>query len=269
MDAPIEKEMQSSYLDYAMSVIIGRALPDARDGLKPAQRRILFAMYKLNNVHDQPTKKSARIVGDVIGKYHPHGDLAAYGTLIRMAQPFSMNHTLVEGQGNMGCFTGDTKVKLVDGRSVNFKELIEEQAKGKRHWTYAVNPITDLIEVAEIKSPRLTRKNAELIEVALDNGEKIRCTPDHRFLLRDGTYKQAKDLAAGDSLMPLYTKIYDGTEDKNLKGLKFYCSHSVMNGNSHIAFPISGIYGKGFMQDQEGELGIILILTREITTPIT
>lgn len=106
-DSVIEKEMQSSYLDYAMSVIIGRALPDVRDGLKPAQRRILYAMYKLNNVHDQPTKKSARIVGEVIGKYHPHGDIAAYGTLIRMAQWFSMNHTLVEGQGNMGSIDGD------------------------------------------------------------------------------------------------------------------------------------------------------------------
>ena len=107
LEAPIEKEMQSSYLDYAMSVIIGRALPDARDGLKPAQRRILYAMYMLNNFHDQQTKKSARIVGDVIGKYHPHGDIAAYDTLIRMAQSFSMNHTLVEGQGNMGSIDGD------------------------------------------------------------------------------------------------------------------------------------------------------------------
>src|ERR1700685_2537273 len=94
IDSNIEKEMQSSYLDYAMSVIIGRALPDARDGLKPAQRRILWAMYGLNNVHDQPTKKSARIVGTVIGLYHPHGDIAAYGTLIRMAQWFTMNHTI-------------------------------------------------------------------------------------------------------------------------------------------------------------------------------
>ena len=104
LDAPIEKEMQSSYLDYAMSVIIGRALPDARDGLKPAQRRILFAMYKLNNVHDQPTKKSARIVGDVIGKYHPHGDLAAYGTLIRMAQPFRHEPHACRGSGQHGLF---------------------------------------------------------------------------------------------------------------------------------------------------------------------
>ena len=107
IEAPIEKEMQSSYLDYAMSVIIGRALPDARDGLKPAQRRILYAMYKLGNSSDQPTKKSARIVGECIGKYHPHGDIAAYETLVRMAQDFSMNHTLVQGQGNMGSIDGD------------------------------------------------------------------------------------------------------------------------------------------------------------------
>ncbi|MGC8586011.1 MAG: DNA gyrase subunit A [Candidatus Micrarchaeia archaeon] len=107
IETPIEKEMQTSYIDYAMSVIIGRALPDARDGLKPAQRRILYAMYMLNNLHNQPTKKSARIVGEVIGKYHPHGDMAVYDTLVRMAQDFSMNHTLVEGQGNMGSIDGD------------------------------------------------------------------------------------------------------------------------------------------------------------------
>ncbi len=107
IESKIEKEIQSSYLDYAMSVIIGRALPEARDGLKPAQRRTLYAMYMLGNTHDKPTKKSARIVGDIIGKYHPHGDLAAYETLVRMAQDFSFNHTLVEGQGNMGSIDGD------------------------------------------------------------------------------------------------------------------------------------------------------------------
>lgn len=107
VDSNIEKEMQSSYIDYAMSVIVGRALPDARDGLKPAQRRILYGMYKLNNTHDQPTKKSARIVGEVMGKYHPHGDMAVYDTLVRMAQDFSMNYMLVEGQGNMGSVDGD------------------------------------------------------------------------------------------------------------------------------------------------------------------
>ena len=107
IETSIEKEMQTSYIDYAMSVIVGRALPDARDGLKPVQRRILYAMYKLGNLHSNPTKKSARIVGEVIGKYHPHGDAAVYETMVRMAQDFSMNHTLVEGQGNMGSIDGD------------------------------------------------------------------------------------------------------------------------------------------------------------------
>lgn len=106
-ESNIEKEMQSSYIDYAMSVIVGRALPDARDGLKPAQRRILYAMYKINNTHEQPTKKSARIVGEVMGKYHPHGDMAIYDTIVRMAQDFSMNYMFVEGQGNMGSIDGD------------------------------------------------------------------------------------------------------------------------------------------------------------------
>ena len=106
-DINLEDELQSSYIDYAMSVIIGRAIPDARDGLKPAQRRILYAMYRINNTHSQPTKKSARIVGDVIGKFHPHGDSAVYEAMVRMAQDFSMNHMLVEGQGNMGSVDGD------------------------------------------------------------------------------------------------------------------------------------------------------------------
>ncbi len=107
IDIPIESEMQSDYIDYAMSVIISRALPDARDGLKPVQRRILYSMHNLGNTHNHPTKKSARIVGDVIGKYHPHGDVAVYDTMARMAQKFTMNHTLVEGQGNMGSIDGD------------------------------------------------------------------------------------------------------------------------------------------------------------------
>ncbi len=103
----LEDELQSSYLDYAMSVIISRAIPDARDGLKPVQRRILYAMYNIKNFHDQPTKKSARIVGEVIGKLHPHGDTAIYDALARLAQDFSMNHTLAEGQGNFGSIDGD------------------------------------------------------------------------------------------------------------------------------------------------------------------
>ena len=103
----LEEEMRRSYLDYAMSVIVGRALPDARDGLKPVHRRVLYAMHELSNDWNRPYKKSARIVGDVIGKYHPHGDSAVYGTIVRMAQDFSLRHMLVDGQGNFGSVDGD------------------------------------------------------------------------------------------------------------------------------------------------------------------
>ena len=103
----IEHELQQSYLDYAMSVIVGRALPDVRDGLKPVHRRVLFAMNELNNDWNKPYKKSARVVGDVIGKYHPHGDSAVYDTIVRMAQPFSLRYMLVDGQGNFGSVDGD------------------------------------------------------------------------------------------------------------------------------------------------------------------
>ena len=107
LEVSIEKEMKKSYLDYAMSVIIGRALPDVRDGLKPVHRRVLFAMGELKNDWNKAYKKSARIVGDVIGKYHPHGDVAVYDTIVRMAQDFSMRYPLVDGQGNFGSIDGD------------------------------------------------------------------------------------------------------------------------------------------------------------------
>ena len=108
----IEDEMKQSYLDYAMSVIVGRALPDVRDGLKPVHRRALFAMSELNNDWNKPYKKSARIVGDVIGKYHPHGDTAVYDTIVRMAQPFSLRYMLVDGQGNFGSVDGDSPAAM-------------------------------------------------------------------------------------------------------------------------------------------------------------
>ncbi|MDY0184924.1 MAG: DNA gyrase subunit A [Desulfuromonadaceae bacterium] len=108
----IETEMRKSYMDYAMSVIIGRALPDIRDGLKPVHRRVLFAMHELGNEYNKPYKKSARVVGDVIGKYHPHGDSAVYDTIVRMAQDFSMRHPLVDGQGNFGSVDGDSAAAM-------------------------------------------------------------------------------------------------------------------------------------------------------------
>lgn len=108
----IEEELKSSYLDYAMSVIVGRALPDVRDGLKPVHRRVLFAMHEGGNAYNKPYRKSARIVGDVIGKYHPHGDIAVYDTLVRMAQPFSLRYMLVDGQGNFGSVDGDAPAAM-------------------------------------------------------------------------------------------------------------------------------------------------------------
>lgn len=139
----LEDEMRQSYLDYAMSVIVGRALPDVRDGLKPVHRRVLYAMHELSNDYNKPYKKSARVVGDVIGKYHPHGDTAVYDTIVRMAQPFSMRYMLVDGQGNFGSIDGDspaamryTEVRMdrlahemladIDKQTVNFSPNYDE-----------------------------------------------------------------------------------------------------------------------------------------------
>src|SRR5690349_15227738 len=108
----LEDEMRQSYLDYAMSVIVGRALPDVRDGLKPVHRRVLHAMRELGNDYNRAYKKSARLVGDVIGKYHPHGDQAVYDTIVRMAQPFSLRYLLVDGQGNFGSVDGDAPAAM-------------------------------------------------------------------------------------------------------------------------------------------------------------
>ncbi len=108
----IEDEMRQSYMEYAMSVIVGRALPDVRDGLKPVHRRVLFAMKEMGNDWNKAYKKSARVVGDVIGKYHPHGDTAVYDTIVRMAQSFSLRYMLVDGQGNFGSVDGDAPAAM-------------------------------------------------------------------------------------------------------------------------------------------------------------
>jgi len=121
----VEEEMKRSYLDYAMSTIIGRALPDVRDGLKPVHRRVLFAMHEMGNVHNKPYKKSARIVGDVMGKYHPHGDAAIYDAIVRMAQSFSLRYMLVDGQGNFGSVDGDAAAAM-RYTEVRMKQIAEE-----------------------------------------------------------------------------------------------------------------------------------------------
>ena len=211
----IEDEMKKSYMDYAMSVIIGRAIPDVRDGMKPVHRRVLFAMSEMGNVWNKAYKKSARIVGDIIGKYHPHGDTAAYDTLVRMAQDFSMRYPLIDGQGNFGCFTGDTKIKLLDGTERSFEEL-SLLKPDEIFNVYSVNG-NGRIVVGEGRNARVTRRKAQLLELTLDSGDTIRCTPDHRFMLRDGSYKEARQLAPDDSLMPGY---FDSVPVK--KGLNDY-----------------------------------------------
>lgn len=222
----IEVEMKRSYIDYAMSVIVGRALPDVRDGLKPVHRRILYAMNEQGMTYDKPYKKSARIVGDVLGKYHPHGDIAVYDTLVRMVQDFSLRYPLIDGQGNFGCFTGDTKIKLLDGTEKSFEELAK-LSPDETFYVYSVDEKGQIV-VGEGKNARLTRRNAELIELTIDNGETIRCTPDHRFMLRDGSYREAKDLTPDDSLMPGY---FDTAQIK--EGLNEYL---------RVFQPASGVY---------------------------
>jgi DNA gyrase subunit A len=133
----IEKELKKSYLDYAMSVIIGRALPDVRDGLKPVHRRALFAMRELGVFHNRPYVKSARIVGDVIGKYHPHGDTAAYDTIVRMAQDFAMRYPLVDGQGNFGSLDGDSPaaMRYTEARMTRIdREIVDDLDKETVDW---------------------------------------------------------------------------------------------------------------------------------------
>ena len=213
VNTEISGEMQKAYIDYAMSVIVSRALPAVEDGLKPVHRRILYAMDQMG-LDKGPTKKSASIVGDVMGKYHPHGDVAIYDSLVRMAQDFSLRYPLIHGQGNFGCFTADTKVKLVDGRDLSFADLIEEHQKGKRNFTLSVNEDGNVI-ITEIKNPRLTQKNVEIMKVTLDNGEEIKCTLNHKFMLRDGSYKEAQYLQSGNSLMPVYFKL--STKDDGQK----------------------------------------------------
>jgi DNA gyrase subunit A len=214
--AEISNEMKQAYIDYAMSVIVSRALPSVEDGLKPVHRRILWSM-KLMGLEKGMTKKSARIVGDTMGKFHPHGDMAIYDSMVRMAQNFSLRYPLVHGQGNFGCFSADTKVKLTDGRDLPFIKLVDEHMKGKRNFTFTVDENKN-IKIAEIKNPRKTKENAEIMKVVLDNGEEIKCTLNHKFMLKDGNYKEAKDLQSGDSLMPCYFRFSSKTDDPNAIG---------------------------------------------------
>jgi DNA gyrase A subunit len=198
----IVDQMTGAYLDYSMSVIVSRALPDVRDGLKPVHRRVLYAMDQMGLQSNRSFKKCAGIVGEVLKEYHPHGDSAVYDTLVRLTQWWNMRYPLALGQGNFGCFTGDTKIALLDGTEKTFAELAQLPEDEVFH-IYSVDRMGRIV-VGEGRHARITREKAALVEIMLDNGSKIRCTPDHRFMLRNGSYKEAQHLTPDDSLMPGY-----------------------------------------------------------------
>jgi DNA gyrase subunit A len=197
----LEHEMRQAYLDYSMSVIVARALPDVRDGLKPVQRRILYTMLEEGLRNDRPFRKSANVVGVVMAKYHPHGDVPIYDALVRLAQDFAARYPLVQGQGNFGCFTGETKVELYNGEQKPFTELVEMAHRGLRAEIFTVDPHRN-VRIKPLRAPRLVRRNDPVVKVTLESGAEIVCTPDHRFMLRDGTYREAQQLKAKDQLMP-------------------------------------------------------------------
>ena len=193
----IEAEMKKSYLDYAMSVIIGRALPDVRDGLKPVHRRVLYAMRELKNDYNKPYKKSARIVGDVIGKYHPHGDSAVYDTIVRLAQDFSMRYPLVDGQGNFGSIDGDPAAAM-RYTEIRMTRLAQEMLEDLDKETVNVVPNYDesLTEpsVLPAKFPALLVNGSSGIAVGMATN-----IPPHNFLRGDRRH-QGADRRSGDYL---------------------------------------------------------------------
>lgn len=169
-DVDISKEMSEAYLQYSMSVIVGRALPDVRDGLKPVHRRVLFAMHELSNTHDKPYKKSARVVGDVIGKYHPHGDTAVYDTMVRMAQEFSLRYPLIDGQGNFGSIDGDSPAaqRYTEVRMTRLaEEILEDIDKETIAWGPNYDDSLQIPLVLPAKFPNLLVNGSSGIAVGM------------------------------------------------------------------------------------------------------
>ncbi|MDU3122656.1 MAG: DNA gyrase subunit A, partial [Acinetobacter baumannii] len=166
----IEDELKHSYLDYAMSVIVSRALPDVRDGLKPVHRRVLYAMHELGNDYNKAYKKSARVVGDVIGKYHPHGDSAVYETIVRMAQDFSLRYLLVDGQGNFGSIDGDSAaaMRYTEVRMTKLAhELLADLEKDTVDWEDNYDGSERIPEVLPTRVPNLLINGAAGIAVGM------------------------------------------------------------------------------------------------------
>ena len=198
----IEDEMRRSYLDYAMSVIIGRALPDVRDGLKPVHRRVLWAMHELGNQYNKAYKKSARIVGDVIGKYHPHGDMPVYDTIVRLAQDFSMRYPLVDGQGNFGSIDGDAAAAM-RYTEVRMARLANEILADIEKETVAFQPNYDesLSEptVLPARVPNLLINGSDGIAV----GMATKIPPHNLTEVVEATLALLKDPETGGRVLPV------------------------------------------------------------------
>src|SRR5207237_8673224 len=145
--------------------------------------------------------KSAAIVGDVMGKYHPHGDAAIYDSLVRLAQDFAARYPLIQGQGNFGCFAGDTKLEMYQGEPKTLVELVDMAHRGLRAEVLTLDSHRN-VRIKPMRAPRLVKRNDPVVKVTLESGAEIVCTPDHRFLMRDGTYREAQQLKAKDQLMP-------------------------------------------------------------------
>jgi len=158
-------------------------------------------MHEMGLRNDRPFRKCAAIVGEVMGKYHPHGDVPIYDALVRLAQDFAARYPLVQGQGNFGCFAGDTKVELYNGEQKTLAELVDMAHRGARVDVFTVDAHRN-VRIKPMRAPRLVRRNDPVVKVTLESGAEIVCTPDHRFMLRDGTYREAEKLKAKDQLMP-------------------------------------------------------------------
>ncbi len=166
----IEEQMKTAYIDYSMSVIVGRALPDVRDGFKPVHRRVLYGMYELGNTHNKPYKKSARVVGDVMGKYHPHGDSSVYDTMVRMAQPWSLRYMLIDGQGNFGSIDGDmpAAMRYTEVRLQKFAEaMLEDLDKETVDFTLNFDDTLQEPLVLPTRIPNLLANGASGIAVGM------------------------------------------------------------------------------------------------------
>jgi len=158
-------------------------------------------MHEMGLRNDRPFRKCAAIVGEVMGKYHPHGDVPIYDALVRLAQDFAARYPLVQGQGNFGCFAGDTKVELYNGEQKTLAELVDMAHRGARVDVFTVDAHRN-VRIKPMRAPRLVRRNDPVVKVTLESGAEVVCTPDHRFMLRDGTYREAQQLKPKDQLMP-------------------------------------------------------------------